>query len=168
MDAHLVNVPVARGPVIEILECHTPRSKAVNPLNLLQQCYSGDDPRLLHSRLITMAPVLLDAARTCVPPAAQQQALAVKHLQADRPATRLLPALLQQAHGMPAALARGACAGALAATLAFAPLGSGSLVAAQAAELPPVVNETPVLDLARVVPSGKLPELQAELLSLER
>lgn len=108
-----------------------------------------------------MAPLALDAAaRTAPAAAAQQLGRAPPQLHADRPAARLLPALLR---GVPAALARGACTGALVATLAFAPL-----VAGAAELLPPVSNDTPVLDLAHVVPSGKLPALQQDLLTLER
>lgn len=59
-----------------------------------------------------------------------------------------------------------ALAGALSATLALAPITPASLEAwAQSAA---IREDTPVLDLARVVPSGRLEGLQQQLLDLER
>lgn len=69
------------------------------------------------------------------------------------------PPLLQR-------LRSAALAGALSAALALAPIAPASLDAwAQPAA---ISADTPVLDLARVVPSGRLEGLQQQLLDLER
>ena len=59
-----------------------------------------------------------------------------------------------------------AAASALAATLALAPIGPAALEAHAASVT--VSNDTPVLDLARVIPSQRLEGLQQELRDLER
>jgi hypothetical protein len=59
-----------------------------------------------------------------------------------------------------------AAATALAATLALAPVGPAALEAHAASVT--VSNDTPVLDLARVIPSQRLEGLQQELRDLER
>lgn len=69
------------------------------------------------------------------------------------------PPLLQR-------LRSAALAGALSAALALAPVAPGSLEAwAQPAA---ISEDSPVLDLARVVPSGRLDSLQQQLRDLER
>ncbi|PSC68992.1 methanol dehydrogenase [Micractinium conductrix] len=59
-----------------------------------------------------------------------------------------------------------AAAVALSATLALAPVGVGSVPEAQAASVG-INNDTPVIDLARVVPSARLEGLQQQLKQLE-
>jgi hypothetical protein len=61
---------------------------------------------------------------------------------------------------------QGACAAALAAAVSLAPLDGLSMPAYADSVL--VSNDTPVLDLAKVVPTGRVDQLQQRLKQLER
>ena len=72
----------------------------------------------------------------------------------------------QPAAGLAQRLLSGACAVAAAAALSFAPLDAAVLPAY--AQGVTVSNDAPVLDLARVVPAGRVEGLEARMKALER
>ena len=84
-----------------------------------------------------------------------------------QPAGRQAPPLPPQGPSLLERLRGIALAGALSATLCLAPMAPGAMEAhAQSSAV--ISNDTPVVDLARVVPAGRLEGLQQQLRDLER
>lgn len=81
-----------------------------------------------------------------------------------QPAGRQAPPLPPQGPSLLERLRGIALAGALSATLCLAPMAPGAHAQSSAV----ISNDTPVVDLARVVPAGRLEGLQQQLRDLER